>query len=195
MNEKQLKQLNDLIRSLGYRARDIKNNAAHVASYISDAESSTPEVVVHAEQALPVTLAAIIRDAKLIAEALPELEQTQSQAGAVNDDAADIKDRARQLKRLGMVVRVRYVGPTNTKGGRWIADVQGDDDAARVYVSSHLHETDEATRLEAAERCLAKWHGNRVAWWKANVGEKWQLPLPVITSVGHSGDAYLFFTK
>ena len=191
MNQK----LNETLRSLGYRARDLKNNTTHAASYIGDAESSTPEVVAHAAQALPVTLAAIIRDAKLIAEALPDLEQTQSQLGEVNDAATDIKERARQLKRLGMVIRVRYVGPTNTKGGRWIADVAGDDDAARVYVSSHLHETDEATRLEAAERCLAKWHGNRVAWWKANVGEKWQLPLPVITSVGHSGDAYLFFTK
>lgn len=186
-----LPKIREAVAPLHHLGRDLKNNVATALHYLEhDLTSAYGDRRADAERALPGTLAAIERDAKAIAAALPALR-----ALTKGDAPADIDDRARSLTRLGMTIRVRYVCPTNTKGGRYVAEVCGDDDAARVYVSSQLHNRDEATRLEAAERCLAKWHANRVAWWKANVGKAWELPLPVIQSVGSTGDAWLFFTK
>lgn len=182
-----LPKIRKAVEALVYLGRDIRNNADTSRHYI---DSPTTYIDGYADKALPVALAAIARDIEAAAEHLPELR-----ALTKGDAPADIDDRSRSLTRLGMTIRVRYVGPSNTKGGRYVAEVCGDDDAARVYVSSQLHNRDEATRLEAAERCLAKWHANRVAWWKANVGKAWELPLPVIQSVGSTGDAWLFFTK
>lgn len=107
--------------------------------------------------------------------------------------AADINQRERDLERLGLAVRVRYLGPTNSKGGRYVAEVCGDSEPCRTFVNSQLHNRCESTRLAAAETCLARWNENRRQWWVANLGKDYR-PLSLY-AVGHDGKAWLFFAS
>lgn len=188
-----LRNIHNAASRLFAAGREVKNYGQTAERICRDLACTygSPESKTQAEAELATAVARLIANAEDVADMLPALRE----AAGHPTQAEDVEDRARDLTRLGMTVRVRYVGPTNTKGGRYVAEVCGDDDAARVYVSSQLHNRDEATRLAAAEKCLAKWHAARVTWWKTNVGKAWELPLPVIKSVGSTGDAWLFFTK
>jgi len=106
---------------------------------------------------------------------------------------SDLNTRERALNRLGLTVRVRYLRPTNTKGGRYVAEVCGDDNRARVFVCSQLCNRCESTRLAAAERCLEKWQASRAFWWLKETGKEWGLPGLLIKSVGSTGTEWLFF--
>ena len=106
---------------------------------------------------------------------------------------ADIDDRERALNRLGLTVRVRYLRPTNSKGGRYVAEICGDDEKHRALVSSQLLSRCESTRLAVAEACLAKWNKSRSGWWSKNIGSDFR-PF-VIHTRGHDGAAWLFFAS
>jgi hypothetical protein len=184
-------KIREAVAPMHHLGRDLKNNVATALHYLEhDLTSAYGDRRADAERALPGTLAAIERDAKAIADALPALR-----ALTKGDASADIDERERALDRLGMTVRVRYFGPTNTKGGRYVAEICDDDDRARVFVCSQSRNRDESTRLEAAERCLAKWHAARVIWWRANVGKEWGSVPPVFHAKGWNGSEWLFFAK
>jgi len=110
-------------------------------------------------------------------------------------EKTDLDKRAIELHRLGLTVRVRYVCPTNTKGGRYVAEVCGDENPARVYVGSQLCNRCESTRLAAAELCLSKWIKARSDWWIKETGKPLEGKPFQIRSVGHDGKAWLFFTN
>jgi hypothetical protein len=135
---------------------------------------------------LPALVARMIANAEEVAAELPALRR-------LIPAPAELDDRERALTRLGITVRVRYFGPTNTKGGRYVAEICDDDDRARVSVCSQSRNRDESTRLEAAELCLAKWHAARVVWWRANVGKEWGSVPPVFHARGWNGSEWLFF--
>jgi hypothetical protein len=176
-----------IIRPLHHMGRDIRNNVATALHYIEqELPSAYADRVAFAERALPTCLAAILRDADAIAETVPALRR-------LIPAPAEIDDRERALTRLGLTVRVRYFGPTNTKGGRYVAEICDDDDRARVSVCSQSRNRDESTRLEAAEKCLTKWHAARVVWWRANVGKEWGSVPPVFHAKGWNGSEWLFF--
>ena len=177
----------ETVRPLHHMGRDIRNNVSTALHYAEqDMTSAYPERVAFAERAMPTVISAIIRDAEAIAETVPALRR-------LLPPPAEIDDRERALTRLGLTVRVRYFGPTNTKGGRYVAEICDDDDRARVSVCSQSRNRDESTRLEAAERCLAKWHAARVIWWRANVGKEWGSVPPVFHAKGWNGSEWLFF--
>jgi len=107
--------------------------------------------------------------------------------------AAEIDQRERNLRRLGLTVRVRYIGPTNSKGGRYLAEICGDDEPCRTFVNSQLYNRCESTRLAAAEACLERWNKGRSDWWTKNIGSDYR-PLSLY-AVGHDGKAWLFFAS
>ena len=168
--------------------RELKNYGTTVERICRDAAcaygNSETKTAERAE--LPALVARMIANAEEVAADLPALRR-------LLPTPAEIDDRERALTRLGLTVRVRYFGPTNTKGGRYVAEICDDDDRARVSVCSQSRNRDESTRLEAAERCLAKWHAARVIWWRANVGKEWGSVPPVFHAKGWNGSEWLFF--
>ena len=107
--------------------------------------------------------------------------------------AAGIDERARDITQLGLTVRIRYLGPTNSKGGRYLAEICGEDETCRTFVNSQLHNRCESTRLAAAETCLARWNKSRSDWWTKNIGSDYR-PFSIY-AVGHDGKAWLFFAS
>lgn len=103
-------QLKATLATLGYRARDIKNNCAHGEHAANDLTAANEERRAYAEKALPVTLAAIIRDAETIAEKLPALRAYVAGAPAV-PAGPEIQDG-------GFSLQTRFLSPTNRRGAR-----------------------------------------------------------------------------
>jgi hypothetical protein len=168
--------------------RELKNYGQTVERICRDAACAYGNTETKAAELaqLPGDVARMIANAEAVADEIPALRR-------LIPAPAELDDRERALTRLGITVRVRYVRPSNTKGGRYVAEVCDDNDPARVYIGSQTHNRCESTRLDAAERCLAKWHANRVAWWRANVGKEWGSVPPIIHAKGSTGDAWLFF--
>ena len=106
---------------------------------------------------------------------------------------AGIDDRARDLTRLGLTVRVRYLGPSNTKGGRYVAEVCDDKDKSRTVGNSQLCNRCESTRLAIAEACLSNWNEARRLWWADNIGSDFR-PFS-FNAVGFDGKAWLYFAS
>ena len=104
---------------------------------------------------------------------------------------AGIDDRARDLTRLGLTVRVHYVGPSNTKGGRYVAEVCDDENKSRTVGNSQLSDRCDSTRLTVAEACLTRWNDNRRQWWVENIGSDYR-PFS-FHAVGFDGSAWLYF--
>jgi hypothetical protein len=105
-------QLKATLSTLGYRARDIKNNCTHSVHLAIDLPASNPELRAYAEKALPVTLAAIIRDAETIAETLPALRAYVAGAPAVPAE----KDP--KILDGGFSLQTRFLSPTDRRGAR-----------------------------------------------------------------------------
>lgn len=168
--------------------RELKNYGATVERICRDAASDygNSETKAAERAELPALVARMIANADEVADELPALRR-------LLPAPAEIDDRERALTRLGLTVRVRYFGPTNTRGGRYVAEICDDKENARVSVCSQSRNRDESTRLEAAERCLAKWHAARVIWWRANVGKEWGSVPPVFHARGWNGSEWLFF--
>jgi len=106
---------------------------------------------------------------------------------------AGIDDRARDLTHLGLAVRVRYLGPSNTKGGRYVAEVCDDEDKSRTVGNSQLCNRCESTRLAIAEECLNRWNTSRRHWWSENIGGDYR-PFSFY-AVGFDGKAWLYFAS
>lgn len=105
-------QLKATLGTLGYRARDIKNNCAHAVHAAIDLTAAGEERRAYAETSLPVTMAAIIRDAETIAETLPALRAYVAGAPAV--PAAD----GPQILEGGFSLQTRFLSPTDRRGAR-----------------------------------------------------------------------------
>jgi hypothetical protein len=168
--------------------RELKNYGQTVERICRDAACAYGNTETKAAELaqLSFDVSRMIANAEAVADELPALRR-------LIPAPAELDDRERALTRLGITVRVRYFGPTNTKGGRYVAEMCDDDDRARVSVCSQSRNRDESTRLEAAEKCLAKWHAARVVWWRANVGKEWGSVPPVFHARGWNGSEWLFF--
>ena len=105
-------QLKTTLGTLGYRARDIKNNCAHAVHAAIDLTATSADLREYAEKALPVTVAAIIRDAETIAETLPALRAYAAGAPAVPVE----KDP--KILDGGFSLQTRFLSPTDRRGAR-----------------------------------------------------------------------------
>lgn len=105
-------QLKTTLGTLCYRARDVKNNCAHAVHLANDFTAAAPHLKEYAEKALPVPVAAIIRDAETIAETLPALRAYVAGAPAVPAaDGPEILDG-------GFSLQSRFLSPTDRRGAR-----------------------------------------------------------------------------
>ena len=105
-------QLKATLGTLGYRARDIKNNCAHAVHAAIDLTATSADLRAYAEKALPVTVAAIIRDAETIAETLPALRAYAAGAPAVPAE----KDP--KILDGGFSLQTRFLSTTDRRGAR-----------------------------------------------------------------------------
>ena len=108
-------QLKTTLSALGYRARDVKNNCAHAVHAAIDLTATSADLREYAKKALPVHVAAIIRDAETIAETLPALRAYIAQvAGAPAVPAAD----GLEILDGGFSLQTRFLSPTDRRGAR-----------------------------------------------------------------------------
>jgi hypothetical protein len=136
-----------LLSSLGYRARDLKNNANHAHLAANDLGSPDSERKAYAETALPSHLAAALRDAEEVARAVPALRLLVSGEN----------EAPKKVECLGSSIVVRYKKPTNCKGAGWLATLWRDRELT-FRASSHFtyEDKDNDGADIAAARALAK---------------------------------------
>ena len=129
-----------------YLARDLKNNCTNSLAYLRDLESVHAETKQLAEKALPNCLAAVLRDAAEIAEAVPALRRIASG-----------QEPRQEVTDLGMAIQVRYAPPTNSRGGKWFATLWRDSET--IFRASHsftFNDSDNEGADLAASKCLEK---------------------------------------
>jgi hypothetical protein len=140
----------EAIKPLHNLGRDIRNNVANAEHYLNhELTSAYADRVAFAERALPTTVAAILRDAEAIADALPAL-RALTKGDAPADSVPAIADG-------GMAIVVQYRCPTNASGARWSA--RFDRDAETVFKANAgftFDDKDNEGSDVAAARCLAK---------------------------------------
>ena len=144
-----LPKIREAVAPLHTLGRDLKNSVANALHFIDhDLTSAYPERREFGATCLPGTLAAIVRDAETIADALPALR-----ALTKGDEAAPVP----KIADGGMAIVVQYRCPTNASGARWTA--RFDRDAETVFKASAsftFDDKDNEGADNAAARCLAK---------------------------------------
>lgn len=171
------------LAALQYKARDLKNNLGNALSWLRDMDSAHEETRTYAAAAFPRSLAAALRDAEKIAEAVPALRDL-SNGNEV--PAASVDD-------LGMSVLVRFKQPSDKRGAGWIASLWRDSKLTFRASSCFTYDDKDHDGADiAAARCLEKFTAY------ANSGESLKdLPKVVFkisgrASLGNGSYAYTF---